>query len=170
MMTIRKVSETATTITFGWDPVPGADGYRFYSAGVLRSKTMDPRRRTVKFLKGQEPYKIEAVVLNPIDSGTYPPSQPSPTFKLVAPRVAYAVPGADARYCVIGQPGVGLQPDGTYRDEVAQYDTDGLCLGAERSGGSQADGIVSAREIDGRALCSLPMPGNPSLNTGSWKI
>ena len=26
---VRLVSETATTLTLGWDPVPGADGYRF---------------------------------------------------------------------------------------------------------------------------------------------
>ena len=166
MMVIRKVAETASTITLGWDPVPGADGYRFYSAGVLRSKTMDPSRRTVKFSKGQEPYKIEAVVLTPIDSGTYPPSPP-PAYKKVAPRVAYAVPGADARYCVHNQPGVVEQPNGTFRDAVAEYDADGLCLGSERS---PSPAVTAANEIDGRPYCSLPTMGDPQLNTGSWAI
>ena len=165
-MIIRKVAETSTTITLGWDPVPGADGYRFYSAGVLRSKTMDPSRKTVKFSKGQAPYKIEAVVLNPIDSGTYP-SSPPPTYKKVAPRVAYAVAGADARFCVENQPGVVKQPNGTYRDEVAEYDADGLCLGSERSG---SPAVTAANDINGRPYCSLPTMGDPTLNTGSWKV
>jgi hypothetical protein len=178
-MTIRKVTETPETITLGWDPVPGCDGYRFYSAGVLRSKTMDPTRKTVKFSKGQEPYKIEAVVLVQTDSGTYP-SAPV-TFKKVAPRVAYKQDGSDARYCLwAGAEGGALRPGLSYinpsvpaqgvRDEVAQYSLDGLCLGSERTGGSQADGLVGAKEIDGRALCSLPMTGDPTKNTGSWKI
>lgn len=180
MMVIRKVSETATSITLGWDRVPGADGYRFYSAGVLRSKTMDPDRTTVKFSKGQEPYKIEAVVLDPVDSGTYP-SSPPPAFKKVAPRVAYKQDGSDARYCLWQTvEGGALRPEVWWvdpnnpaagvRDEVAIYDTSGLCRGSERSDGSAADGIVGAREINNRPLCSLPMTGDAAANTGSWKL
>lgn len=167
-MAIRKVSETSSSITLGWDAVPGADGYRFYSAGVLRSKTMDPSRTTVKFSKGQEPYVVEAVILSKIDSGSYP--SVTPVYKKVAPRVAYKQDGSDARYCLVDQPGVVRQPNGTWRDEVAEYDNDGLCLGSERSGGSASDGIVGAKEIDGRPYCSLPMTGDPTKNTGSWKI
>jgi hypothetical protein len=178
-MQLSKIGETATTITLGWTPVAGADGYRFYSAGVLRSKTMDPSRKSVKFSKGQEPYKVEAVVLTPIDSGVYP-STPV-TFKKVAPRVAYKQDGSDARYCLwAGAEGGALRPGLSYidpnnhsagvRDEVAQYSLDGLCLGSERTGGKASDGIVGAKEIDGRPLCSLPMPGDPTRNTGSWLI
>ena len=163
-MVVRKVSETATTITLGWDAVPGADGYRFYSAGVLRSKTFDKSRKTVKFSKGQAPYKIEAVVLKPIDSGTYPattPPPPPPTYKKVAPRVAYKAGGSDARYCLRDFPSL--------RDDVASYDVNGLCNGG-RSDGSPADCPTSALEIDGREYCSLPTQGDPTKNTGSWLI
>jgi hypothetical protein len=99
-----------------------------------------------------------------------PPPPPPPTYKKVAPRVAYKQDGSDARYCCVNQPGVTLRPDGTYRDDVAEYDDRGFCLGRERSDGSAADGIVGAREIDGRPLCSLPTPGDPTKNTGSWQL
>lgn len=174
MMQIRKVGETATTITLGWDPVPGADGYRFYSAGVLRSKTMDPKRRTVKFSKGQEPYKVEAVVLSPIDSGTYP-AAPPPTYKKVAPRVAYAEGGSDARFCMFNpdgslRPGVSRRQDGKYVDESgAVYSADGD--GLDESGiRADAPAVTSALGIDGRPYCSLPLEGDPTKNTGSWLI
>lgn len=171
MMQIRKVAETATTITLGWDPVPGADGYRFYSAGVLRSKTMDPSRKTVKFAKGQEPYKVEAVVLSPLDSGTYP--QSGPVYKKVAPRVAYAEGGSDARFCVINQPGVvqiASGPNaGKYTDESGAIYTnaDGLDESGIRSG---EPAVTGAKQINGRPYCSLPTMGDPTLNTGSWKV
>jgi hypothetical protein len=171
MMNIRKVAETATTLTLGWDPVPGCDGYRFYSAGVLRSKTMDPKRKTVKFSKGQEPYVIEAVVLQRLDAGTWPPS--GPTYKKVAPRVAYAQGGADARFCLTEngslRPGVSQRADGKYTDESGAVYTnlDGLDESGIRSG---APAPTGAREIDGRPICTLPTEGQPTNNTGSWKI
>ena len=181
MMQIRKLAKsTPTALWLGWDPVPGCDGYRFYSQGVLRSKTMDPTRKEVKFSPGQEPYKVEAVVLVQTDYGTYP-GTPPPPYKKVAPRVAYEEGGSDARYCLWegsegGQLRDGLSyinpsnPSQGVRDSVAQYSLDGLCLGTERSPGEASDGIVGARQIDGRPLCSLPMPGVPTQNTGSWKV
>lgn len=183
-MNVRKVpgSDTGASITLTWDPVPGADGYRFYSAGVLRSTTMDPKRTTVTFSKGQEPYVVEAVVLNPTDSGQHPPAPtppPIPHIK-VAPRTAYAQGGSDARYCLwVGAEGGELRPglvfvnaanpDEGVRDEVAQYDLNGLCKGG-RSDGLETEGLVGAREMDGRPPCELPMVGDPTTNTGSWRI
>lgn len=175
-MQIRKVAETATTITLGWDPVPGADGYRFYSAGVLRSKTMDPNRRTVKFSKGQEPYKIEAVTLQPLDSGTYP--QSAPVYKKVAPRAAFKELGSDARFSLTTNgvtlwPGVvkiGSGPNaGKYTDESGAIytDLDGLDESGVRSDAPAATG---AREINGRDLWTLPLIGEQQKNTGSWTV
>lgn len=168
-MAIRKVSETSSSITLGWDAVPGADGYRFYSAGVLRSKTMDPSRTTVKFSKGQEPYVVEAVILSKIDSGSYP--SVTPDYKKVAPRVAYKQDGSDARFCTVGQPGVvqepGAPPGHTTDESGATYDDNGLCKNGLRSDGPA---VTGAREINGRPYCELPLMGDPTKNTGSWKI
>ena len=146
-MLIRKVAETATSITLGWDPVPGCDGYRFYSAGVLRSRTMDPKRRTVKFSKGQEPYKIEAVVLTPIDTGTYPNTPPPPP---VAPRTYNKVPAADARFCVAGLP---HNSRGLPYDMFSAYDENGLDVDGGRSSDTQVSGLKPANEMDGRGAC-----------------
>jgi hypothetical protein len=167
---IRKVSETATSITLGWVPVAGADGYRFYSAGVLRSKTMDPSRDKVQFSKGAEPYRIEAVILTPIDEGVYPAVAP-PAYKKVAPRVAFKQGGSDARFCTVGQPGVvqegGAPPGHTIDESGATYDENGLCKNGLRSDGPA---LTGAREINGRPYCELPTMGDPTKNTGSWQI
>lgn len=55
-----KVSETATTITFGWWPVAGAVGYRFYANGDPVSNTWDPMRNSVVFGKADS-YRVEAL-------------------------------------------------------------------------------------------------------------
>ena len=178
-MVLRKIAEDATTITLGWDGVPGADGYVFYSKGIRRSKTMDPSRRSVRLSKGQEPYRVEAVRLATVDYGEYPAATPppKPTYKKVAPRVAYKTDRADARYCMFNpdgslRPGVSRLPNGLYSDEVAQYsaDGDGLELSGVRSPGSANDCPTSASNIDGREYCSLPMQGDPTQNTGSWLV
>lgn len=179
-MEIRKIAETATSITLGWDPVPGCDGYIFYSAGVRRSKTMDPSRRSIKFSKGMEPYRVEAVRLSVIAFDEYPdPVKPPPTttYKKVAPRVAYKTDRGDARYCMFEadgslRPGITRLPSGAYQDDVAQYsaDGDGLELSGVRTGGSPADCATGSDSIDGRPYCSLPMQGDPTKNTGSWLI
>ena len=53
-----------------------------------------------------------------------------------------------------------------WRDDVANYDMNGLCLG----GRSDGPALTSALEIDGRPYCSLPTTGDPTKNTGSWAI
>ena len=179
-MEVRKLSEDKTSVTLGWDPVPNVDGYRFWSAGVLRSRTCDPKRSSVKFSKGQEPYVVEAVVFTGQDSGSYPPNAPPPvqTYVRVAPRVAYKTDRGDARYCMFNpdgslRPGVTKLPSGQYTDESgAKYaaDGDGLEESSVRSPGSSANCATASDSIDGRAYCSLPMQGDPTKNTGSWTI
>jgi hypothetical protein len=68
---VRKVSETASTITLGWDR-QACDGYRFYRDGVLVSRTFDPRRVSVRFSKGSS-YRVEALHVSAGISGVYPP-------------------------------------------------------------------------------------------------
>lgn len=160
-MQLRKVSETPTTITLGWDPVPGADGYLFYADGKRVSRTFDPKRKTVKFSKGPASFVVEAVRFAHVDSDAWPDTQPPSSFKKVAPRVAYKAGGSDARYCLRDFPSL--------RDDVASYDANGLCLGG-RTDGSPTDCPTSALELDGRDLCSLPTQGDPTKNTGSWTI
>jgi hypothetical protein len=185
MIPVRKVSETATSITLGWDPVPNADGYRFYSAGVLRSKTMDPRRRTVKFSKGQSPYRIEAVILNHLDQGSYPPPtqpppQPTPTYKRVAPITVTEQGGSNQRVCLFTgeveggplRPGVVQLPDGRYTDDSkAIYQSNGLEDTSVRTRLPEgAFGLVKAREMDSRNACQCHTAGKPEDNSGSWTV
>ena len=96
--------------------------------------------------------------------GSPDPPEPPPaqTYVKVAPRVAYKAGGSDARYCLRDFPDL--------RDDVAAYDSNGLCTSGTRSDGSPADCATSALEIDGREYCSLPTQGDPTKNTGSWKV
>lgn len=155
-MNVRKIAETATSITLGWDAVPGADGYRFYSAGVLRSRTFDPSRRSVKFSKGQAPYKIEAVKLSVLDSGEYPAPKPpdpppTPTRKFLAPQTYNkGSRGQDAQYCTTGLP---RDPNGIPYEPSAPGITynDGLCNGGRT--GDPVPGLKPADEMDSRGPC-----------------
>jgi hypothetical protein len=53
ILVLTKLSETNSTITLVWSPVPGAIGYRFVTsaAGSKYSTTNDPLRSSVKFSK-----------------------------------------------------------------------------------------------------------------------
>lgn len=62
---LTKLSETQTTITFGWTPVEGCIGYRFSADGVRKSHTWDSARSNVKFAKGSGVYKVEALMPGP---------------------------------------------------------------------------------------------------------
>lgn len=67
---LTKISETASKITLGWTPVPGAIGYRFQSAASLKwSHTWDPTRDSVTFSKAAW-YKVEALMVGA--TGDYP--------------------------------------------------------------------------------------------------
>lgn len=74
-LTLRKVAETATTITVGWDTVPGAVGFRFTGGGII-SHTWDGTRTTVKFAKTSVPFTVEALVAGV--KGTWPQATPPP--------------------------------------------------------------------------------------------
>jgi hypothetical protein len=111
-------------------------------------------------------YDHDAAIAPSIPSPPPPPIEPNKYAK-VAPRVAYLEGGSDARYCTVGQPGVTVHGDGSATDDVANYDKNGLCTDGKRSDGPAMTG---ARGIDGRDYCSLPVFGDPKLNTGSWYI
>jgi hypothetical protein len=68
---VRKVSETSSTVTLGWDRQPG-DGYRFYRDGLAVSRTFDPSRVSVRFSKGAG-YRVEVLHVSAGISGVYPP-------------------------------------------------------------------------------------------------
>lgn len=77
-MIVRKIAESETTITLGWDPVPGAIGFRFTREGqVTRSHTWEGSRTQVRFGKGSDWYRVEA--LNVMDQGSYPPLERFPS-------------------------------------------------------------------------------------------
>lgn len=77
MIQLTKISETASKITLGWSPVPGAIGYRFQSAlqAPKWSHTWDATRSQATFGKAAW-YKVEALGL--ADSGEYPAAAPAP--------------------------------------------------------------------------------------------
>ena len=63
-LTLTKLSETSTTITFGWQPVPNAVGYRFTATATpgKYSHTWDGQRASVKFSKGSACYYVGALL------------------------------------------------------------------------------------------------------------
>ncbi len=70
---LRLVSETQTTFTLGWTPLPGI-GYRFAVDGKIVSHTWDQNRATVTFRKGATKYDVEQMVLG--ETGSWPPALP----------------------------------------------------------------------------------------------
>lgn len=77
-LTLSLISETSTTITLGWTPVPGCVGYRFTAETQAKpSHTWDPTKSTVKFSKGSSWYKVEALGVQEFD--TWPDAAPPPT-------------------------------------------------------------------------------------------
>lgn len=160
-LVLRKLSKsTASALWIGWDPVP-CDGYLFYVGGQRVSKSFDPNKHEIKFHPSaeQQGVRVDAIYFAQAATDSWPDAVP--TYKRVAPRVAYAAGGSDARYCLKDFPGL--------RDDVASYDANGLCNGG-RSNGSDKDCYTSAKEINGREYCDLPTQGDPTKNTGSWLI
>lgn len=76
-LALSKLSETATKITLGWSPVPGAVGYRFQSETTQPkwSHTFDASRSQVTFSKAAW-YKVEALGVEA--AGEYPLAAPPP--------------------------------------------------------------------------------------------
>ena len=157
-------NKRATTIP----PIPPkipARGANYNPDDISTWPWPDKLERTLRILKDEHDASL------PPGPGPDPPPDPD-EYKRVAPKVANMQGGSNARYCCPGQPGVMRQDDGTWRDDVAHYDQDGLLL-AGRSNlceFGETPGLVGAREIDGRPYCDLPKVGDPSRNTGSWML
>jgi hypothetical protein len=87
-LTLTKLAETATTITLGWSPVPGATGYRFTAEKQAKpSHTWDPARSSVRFAKGSAWYRVEALAV--AASGEYRPDAAPPPDPAPAPATTY---------------------------------------------------------------------------------
>ena len=77
MIALTKLSETTTTITLGWTPVPGCIGYRFSSEKQAKpSHTWNASQSSIKFAKGSGWYTVEALGVE--DVGEYPSASPPP--------------------------------------------------------------------------------------------
>lgn len=83
MMDLRVVSETPTTITLGWTPVPNSIGYVLYVDGTRTSNSWDPSKSTWKVQKGASKYEV--VALGRLDSGVYPPPVAVPVVSSFSP-------------------------------------------------------------------------------------
>ena len=89
-LTLKKISETSTTITLGWDPPIGIGGYVFYAAGQAVSvataylKDGTPRK-TIKYSKTQPgpPYIVAATCrqggILVLVTGMYAEAPPQPS-------------------------------------------------------------------------------------------
>lgn len=87
---LTKTGETSSTISFRWDAVPGADGYRFSrekSPAGKYSHTWDGERTTVTFSKDSSWYEVEALNVNA--AGKWPTAPPPP----VGDKLAWKPPG-----------------------------------------------------------------------------
>lgn len=69
---MRLVSETATTITLGWTPPAGCQGYKFWADTVRVSSSMDGSRSSVRFAKGAARYRVQALGL--VAEGSFTPA------------------------------------------------------------------------------------------------
>ena len=89
-MNVRILSETASTVTFGWDPVAGARGFRYTRPDGVRSHTWDGATVQVKFKKMTGVYLIEPLMVRETGQGIYPPvvvPPPSPPVNTSLPTV-----------------------------------------------------------------------------------
>lgn len=84
-MEVRKLTETTSTITLGWDPPVGAEYYLFFAGGnrVSNAPAVDNRgnvKRTIKFYKTPSPWEIVCITrinnVMGVEVGYYPPTSP----------------------------------------------------------------------------------------------
>jgi hypothetical protein len=137
---------------------------------------LEKYERTLRILKDDHDSAITSP--EPPDPPDFPdPPDPPVGFVKVAPKACNEQLGSDQRFCMHEpngnlRPGVSRLPNGQFTDESgAKYASDGD--GLEESAVRNKDhipGLVGARELDGRPVCSLPLVGDPSNNTGSWKV
>lgn len=138
MIALRKVAEDADSITLEWDAVAGATGYRFSSnLTSKRSHTWDGARTRVKFAKGGEWYKVEALGVS--DSGQFPavaPPPPPPPPPPVGAIPAYADVGAKGT--LTDHPGgqlSGAYSNRRFTGQVSFGTQDVNCANCEFAGG-----------------------------------
>lgn len=74
---LTKLSETSQTVTLGWTPPAGAQGYVFWAGGLRRSSTLDGSRSQVRFARSLAPFRVQ--VLGVVAEGDHlPPAAPPP--------------------------------------------------------------------------------------------
>jgi hypothetical protein len=111
---------------------------------------LEKLERTLRILKDDHDSTIAP---SPPPDPPDPPDPPKPPTKpRLAPMTHYAAPGADARFCVHGQPGVTrLSPD-EYVDEGGyRYTENGLCHGGRT--GTFVAILKPANSMDGKEPC-----------------
>jgi len=130
---LHAVSETATTITLGHDPVPDAIGFRIspvVKAGVVQegkwAHSWDGAATQHKFSPGHEPYRVQALMLGVegvyLPSVVTPPPPPSPPTSLHRHRLTVQPGGTDPdsgagnNYCFCW---------GKFRSATTRYVNDG---------------------------------------------
>src|SRR5262245_47851053 len=102
MLTLTKLSETATTITLGWTPPANVGGYVFYADGqavsVATASDKNGPRKSVKFSKTNPGplFQVAAVVRAAdasisVEYGNYP-AAPAPNPPPVGPGQAVSPP------------------------------------------------------------------------------
>lgn len=118
---LTKLAETATTITLGWTPPPGALGYVLYLDGVRRSSSWDPGKNTWKVGKGDGVITVAA--LDTLAEGTYPPvvTPPPPPVSGIAGGVGLDLNGSRWPGGLSGSPNLITVSADNAKDAAAKH-------------------------------------------------
>lgn len=162
-MELRKVAETATTITLAWTPPAGVGGYVLYASGRAVSvatanlKDGTPRRQA-KFSKTSPgaPFAVCATVHRDgqffLDIGKYPATPPPSTG--YAPRAYNSTASADARFCCSSEYGCTRIPGGWRDAQGVTYDESMRDLGGRSNNqGNPIPELKGANSMDGKEPC-----------------
>lgn len=153
---LTKISETASKITLGWEPVDGAIGYRFQSSTQAPkwSHTWDATRSQVTFSKADW-YKVEALGVE--EAGEYPPPTPPSSDKLrwappALTNPANRILSNAARSVPKGSGDLRLSCGEVLVGSIGQiegYDDVVAIAGAIQGGSSNSSGHIVPRELGG---------------------
>lgn len=115
---LTRIGETATTITFGWAPVPGCVGYRFSRSAAPGkfSVSWSPAKSSVTFSKDSAAYYVEA--LGTAAVGRYPSASVSPSSS-ASPSVSPSASKSASPSASPSAPPVGNE---IYRCDFANHD------------------------------------------------
>lgn len=111
-MQLRVLSETDTLLVLGWDPVPGAIGFKFVHPSGRVSHTWDGTRTQVRFSKADGTYTVTPLMAGDTGYLEWPPVAPPPADMVVPSGTDHA-----ALVAAISQArslGKGLRLDGQY--------------------------------------------------------